>query len=62
MESRFVSLMMLGLVAAMVTARLWVQERTKQGRTKALREENSSGLEDVAEGWEEKGDICEWWS
>ena len=62
MESRFVCLVMLGLVAAMVTARLWVERRMK-GRRRATHDgEDSTPPGVIAEGWEEKGKVCEWWS
>lgn len=63
MESRFVSLVMLGLVAAMVTARLLVVEGRMKGRRRATRDgEGSTPPGTVADGLEEKGDVCEWWS
>jgi hypothetical protein len=62
MESYFVSLVMLGLVAAMVVARLWVQGRIKEGTGEVHRVEGRCDRGRVAEGWEEKGDVCEWWS
>jgi len=62
MESRFVCLVMLGLVAAMVAARLWVEGRMKEGPGEARRVKRRCDLGEVPEGWEEKGDVCEWWS
>jgi hypothetical protein len=61
MESRFASLVMLGLVTALVAARLWVEGRMKGRRTAPRSGEGSTPRDATAEGLEEKGDVCEWW-
>jgi len=59
MESRIASLVMLGLLVAMVTARLWVEGRMR--KRAGDRVEGPCDPGEIAEGWEEKGDVCEWW-
>jgi hypothetical protein len=60
MESRFVCLVMVGLVAAMVTARLWVEGRMRGRRGATRNGEDSTPPGAITEGLEEKGNVCEW--
>jgi hypothetical protein len=62
MDSLFVCLVMLALVAAMVVARLWVEGRMKGSRGEGDAGPASGERGGDAEDWEEKGEVWEWWS
>jgi hypothetical protein len=43
----------------MVTVRLWVEGRVSKRASDRV--EGACDPGEIAEGWEEKGDVCEWW-